>query len=70
MDLCSTQADLVRIVIARLNDATQDIAQLRIIISKPQQRFALRPLRTYTKDVFGGRVEADDQEAFVQQDDA
>ena len=42
----------------------------RIIIDKLQQRFAVCALLTDAEDILGGRVQANDQQVVVQQDDA
>jgi len=68
--LSSTEAHFVCIVIACFDDATEDVAQLGFIVDKLQQGFALRTLNADTKNVFGGRVQADDQQTLIEKNDA
>ena len=64
------QRHLVCVVIAGYQHATQHVAHLRLIIDKLQQRFAVCALLTDAEDILGGRVQANDQQVVVQQDDA
>ena len=64
------EPQFVGVVIAAAHDAAQDIAQFRFVVDQPQQRRAARPLRADAEDVFCGRIQADDQQVGVEQDDA
>jgi len=57
-------------VIARLNNAAQDVAQFRLIIDQPQQCFAASAPCTDAENIFRGRIEADDQQVRIKQNDA
>lgn len=56
-------------VTARGN-ARQDIAHLGLVVDQLQQRLTVRALLADTKDVFGGRVQRNDQKMFIKKDDA
>jgi hypothetical protein len=52
------------------DDARQDVLQFPIIVEQPQQRFAPRAVLTDTEYVLRGRIQADDEQIVVEQDDA
>lgn len=70
MHLCRRKVHFVGVMIARLNDASQDVTHLGLIVDETQQGSAACALLADSKDVFGGRVERDNQQVIVEQDDA
>ena len=70
MDFGRAQAQLVGVMIARRDDSAQYVPQFRIVIDETQQRLALSACLADSEDVFGGRIQADDQEVLVEQDNA
>jgi hypothetical protein len=70
MDLGRPEAQLICVVIAGGDDAAQDVPQLGFVVDEPQQRFTARAPYTDAENVFRGRVEADDEQVAVEQDDA
>ncbi len=70
MNLGGPQPHLDRVVFARRNDAAQDISQLRFIVNQPLERFPLRAAFTDTEYVLCCRVQADDQQILIEQNDA
>lgn len=70
MHLGRGKVHFIRIVITCFYDAAQDIAQLGIIIDETQQGLPFCTLLADAENVLGGRVQADDQQARVKQDDA
>ena len=64
------QTQLVRIVIAGRNYPAEDVAQLRFIIDKSQQRLATRAPLADAENVLRGRIQADDEQVLVEQNDA
>ena len=64
------ESHLVRVVVARFQDTTKDVSQLWFVIDQLQQGLTFGSLCAYTEDVFGGRIEACDQQARIEQDDA
>lgn len=50
--------------------AAEDIAKLWFIVNQPQQRFAARAPRADAQDVFRRRIQANDKQVRVEQDDA
>ncbi len=70
LDFVRAQAQLVRVVIARRTDAAEDVAQFRVVVQKPQERFPARAPLAYAENIFRGGIEADDEQVPVQQDDA
>lgn len=70
MHLGSRKAHFVCIVIAGPANAAENIAQLRLVVEKPQQGMAACALRADSENVFGGRVQRDDQQITVDQNDA
>ena len=64
------QLHLIGVVVARRRHARQDFAHLRFVVDELQQGLVTRPGTTDPEDVFGGRVEVDDQQVVVEQNDA
>ncbi len=60
----------VGVMIAGCCDTPQDIAHLRLVVDELQQRLAASPLLADAQDVLRRRIQRDDQEAVVEQDDA
>jgi len=56
-------------MVARIQNAPQDVSQLRLITDKPQQRFPARAVYANAEDVFGGRVQVENEQAIVENDD-
>jgi len=48
-------------MIARCYNATQDVAHFGFIVDKSQQRFALRALLAGAQNVFGSRIQSNDE---------
>jgi len=48
----------------------QYVAHFRFVVDQPEQRFAPCTVLTYAQDILGGRVQADHQQVFIQQDHA
>jgi hypothetical protein len=65
-----SEPQFVGIVIAGCEDAAKNIAELGLIIEQAQHRFTASPLDTDTQQVFGGRVEVDDQQAAVNENNS
>ena len=70
MHLGRREPNLVSVVVAGLRNAAQNFAHLRLVVDELQQRLAARALRADTKDVFCCRIQVDDEQMLVQQDDA
>jgi len=70
MYFCRRKPHFVRIVIARDADATQNVPQLRFIVEQSQQRLAASAACADSEDVFCRRVESNNKQAAVEQDDA
>ena len=70
MHFRGAEVEFVRVMIARRHDARQNILQLRVVIEQPQQRLAAGATLADAEDVLGGRIQADDEEVAVEQDDA
>lgn len=64
------QFHFVGVVIAGRRDARQDFPHLGLVVHKPQQRLAACTLTADAKNILSGRVEVNDKQAFVKQDDA
>jgi hypothetical protein len=57
-------------VVAGLHDAAQDVSQLRFVIKQAQERFALCALLADPQNVFRRWVQANNQQATVEKNDA
>jgi hypothetical protein len=57
-------------VVARVHDPPKHIAHFGLVIDQLQQGLAARPRDADPKDVLGGRIEVNDQQAAVDEDDA
>ena len=64
------ESHLVGVVVATRRDAREHFAKFGFVIDELQQGFAARPAPADSKYVFRGRVQVDDQEVVVEQDDA
>ena len=60
----------VRIVVTRCDDAAKNVAELRVVVDEAQQRLAASADLADTEDVLGGRIETDDEQVLVKQNDA
>lgn len=70
MSLGGPEPHLDRIVIARRDDAAQDISQLRFIVNQPLERFTLRAACADAEYVLCCTVQADDQQILIEQNDS
>jgi len=70
VNLCWAEAHLVRVVVSGSQHATQDVTHFRLVINQAQERFTLRALLADAKNIFGRRIQADDQEAAVEKNNA
>ena len=70
MNFGRPQTQFIRVMVAGLNGTTQDVAQFRLVINQPQERFAARAARTNTKNIFRGRIQADDEKACIKKNNA
>ena len=57
-------------MIARLQHTAEYVAQLRLIANQSQQGLAARALHTDAEDVLGSRIQVDNEEIVVNEDDA
>ena len=64
----STKAHFICVVVAGFDDATKDVAQFGLIVDELQQGFALRALNADAQNVFGGRIQADDQQGSCREE--
>jgi hypothetical protein len=58
VNLCRCETHFIRVVVASFKNPRQDIAHFRLIIDELQQGFTIRSLLADTKNIFGGRVQA------------
>jgi len=70
MHFSRRQPQFVGEVIAACEHTAQDIAHFWFVVNESQQRFTSRTLLTNAQYILGRRVEADDQQVLIQQDDA
>ena len=70
MSFGGSEPHLDRVVIARRDDAAQDISQLRFVVNQPLQRFTLRASFTDAEYVLCCTVQADDQQILIEQNDS
>jgi hypothetical protein len=70
VNLCRCESHFIGEVVAGRGDTAEDFAHFGFVVNESQQRFAARARATDTQDVLGRRVQVDDEEVFVQQDDA
>ncbi len=68
LDLVRAEPQLVRVVIPRSTDPTEDVAQLGIVVQQPQQRFSVCAPLADPEYVFRSGIEARDKQVPVQQD--
>jgi hypothetical protein len=61
---------LVGIVVAGRDNTAEDVAHLRLIIDQLEQGMAPCPLLADAEYVLGGGIQRDDEQVFVEQDDA
>ena len=64
------KSHFIGVVIAGGGDARQNLAHFRLVIDELQQRLARGALATDAKNIFGGRIEVDDEKVLVEQYDA
>lgn len=57
-------------MIASCAYTTKKLAHFRLIVYEPQQCFTVCAFTAYAKDVFCGRIEVDDEQAAIKQDNA
>jgi hypothetical protein len=57
-------------MVSALHDPAENVAQLRLVIDQLQQGCATCTSRADSEDIFGGWIQAQDQQAGIQQDDA
>jgi hypothetical protein len=65
----STEAKFVGVRDTGHQRSYQYVAQFRVIVHKREQRLIERAGRTYAQQVFGSRIEFDDEEIMIQQND-
>jgi hypothetical protein len=53
-------------MVARFDDAAEDVAKLGFIADELEQGCAIRAFRADAEDVFCSRIQTDDEEALVQ----
>ncbi len=70
VDFGRRQAEFVGVLVTGCRDPTEYLAHFRLVVHEPQQRLAPGARTTDAEDVFGGRVEVDDQQVFVEENDA
>ena len=70
MDFSWGQADFVGVVIAADCDSCQHIAHFRFIVDQLQQWLSVSSLLADTENVFCRRIERDDQQVLIEQNDA
>ena len=56
-------------MIAGLQDTRQDVVQFGFVVDELHQRSAAGATFTDAKNVFGGRVQADDQQVAIEKND-
>jgi hypothetical protein len=69
VDLTSAETEFVGMRDAGHQGSHQDIAQFGIIVDERQQRLTDGTGRTYAQQVFGSRIEFDDEEIMIEQND-
>jgi hypothetical protein len=57
-------------VVAGCRNAAEDLAHFRFVVDKLQQRLAAGALTANAEDVFSRRIQVDDQQVLIQEDDA
>ena len=70
VDLGRSKTHFVRVVISARRNACEDLAHFRFIVDESQQRLPPRACATDAEHVFGGRVQVNDQEVVIEQDNA
>jgi hypothetical protein len=70
MHLGRGQPHFVGVTIAGRGDPVQDVTQLGLFVEQAQQGLAARAPRAYAEYVFRRRVESDNEQAGIEQDDA
>jgi len=56
----------VRIVRAGRHHTAKDVTHFRLIVDESQQRFSAGSFLADAENIFGGRIQADDQKVLVQ----
>jgi hypothetical protein len=57
-------------VVAGDSNAVEQLAHFGVVVDEPQQRLAARTFAADTENVFCGRIQINNEQVFVQQDDA
>ena len=70
VNLGGTEAQFFGVVVSRRGNAAQDVSELCIVVEQAQQRFTVCTVTTDPEYVFRRRVEVDDEQILVEQDDA
>lgn len=70
MHLGRRKSHFVRIVRSGCHHTTENVAHFRLIIDESQQGFSVGSFLADAENIFGGRVQADNQKVLVQKDDA
>lgn len=70
MNFSGAESQLVGVVIAGLENAAKNVSQFGFVVDEAQQGLALCPLHADAKDIFRGRIEVDDQQVVVDENDA
>ena len=64
------ETHFVGVVVAARSNARKDFAHLGFVVDELQERLAARTFATDAEYVFGGRVQVDNQQTVIEQDDA
>ena len=70
VNLGGCKSQFVRILVTRSGNATEDLPHFGFVVHQAQQRPAARARPAYAENVFSRRIEIDDQEVVIEQDDA
>ena len=70
VNLGRREAQLVRVLVAGGGDAAENLLHFRLVIHEAQQGLASRARTADAEYVFSGRVQVDDEQMLIQQDDA
>lgn len=70
MHLCRRQVQFIPVMVAGRYNAAQDVAHLGFVVDQLQQGLAARACLADAEDVLGCRIERNDQQVDVEQNDA
>ena len=70
MHLGRAQSHLVGVIVTGLQYPPEDVPHLGLVVDQSQQRLAARTLQADAEDVLRRRIEIDDQQAVVDENDA